>query len=72
VYRFCYLFGQRYFPLPPYTFEAEYGQIVEAMPIELLAMSYSAYHGLDMRPGYLLLLSLVPYPYECDDRGRRG
>jgi len=68
VYRFCYLFGKKYFPLPPYTFEAEYGQIVGAMPIELLAMSYSAYHGLDMRPGYLLLLSLVPYPYEGDDR----
>jgi hypothetical protein len=27
-----------------------------------MAMSYEAYHDLDMRPGYLLLLSLVVYP----------
>jgi len=31
-------------------------------------MSYSAYHELQMRPGYLLLLSLVIYPYEGDER----
>jgi hypothetical protein len=38
------------------------------MPVELLAMSYSQYHELEMLPGYLLLLSLVIYPYEGDDR----
>jgi len=68
VYRFCYLFGKRYFPLPPYAFEADYGQLVNGMPIELMAMSYSAYHDLDMRQGYLLLLSLIIYPYEGDER----
>ena len=68
VYRFCYLFGKRYFPLPPYTFEANVEQIVTGMPVELMAMSYSVYHGLEMRPGYLLLLSLLPYPYEGDER----
>jgi len=68
VYRFCYLFGKRYYPLPPYTFEASVEQIVNGMPVELMGMSYSAYHELEMRPGYLLLLSLVPYPYEGDER----
>jgi len=68
VYRFCYLFGKRYFLLPPYIFEANVEQIVTSMPVELMAMSYSVYHDLDMRPGYLLLLSLLPYPYEGDER----
>jgi len=68
VYRFCYLFGKRYFPLPPYAFEAEVGEIMSGLPVELMAMSYSAYHDLDIRRGYLLLLSLVVYPYEGDER----
>lgn len=68
VYRFCYLFGKRYFPLPPYTAEANVEQLVSGLPVELMAMSYSAYHELEMRRGYLLLLSLVVYPYEGDER----
>lgn len=38
------------------------------LPVGLMAMSYSAYHDLNMRWGYLLLLSLVVYPYEGDER----
>jgi len=68
VYKFCYLFGKRYFPLPPYASDADYGQITSALPVEIMAMSYSAYHDLDIRRGYLLLLSLVVYPYEGDER----
>jgi len=68
VYRFCYLFGKKYYPLPPYTFTANVSQLVAGMPVEFMAMSYSAYHELNMRPGYLLLLALVPYPYEGDER----
>lgn len=68
TYKFCYLFGKKYFPLPPYAFNATAEQLTSALPIELMAMSYSSYHGLDMRPGYLLLLSLVIYPYEGDER----
>ena len=68
VYRFAYLFGKKYFPLPQYAFECRVEQIVNGLPIDLLAMSYSAYHDLEMRPGYLLLLSLVVYPYEGDER----
>lgn len=67
VYRFSYLFGQEYYPLPINT-DCGIAALVESMPVELLAMSYSAYHNLRMRPGYLLLLSLVVYPYEGDER----
>lgn len=63
VYRFCYYFGQKYYPLPANT-DCPASAWVESMPVELLGMSYSEYHDLDMRPGYLLLLSLVVYPYE--------
>ena len=59
TYKFCYLFGKKYFPLPPYAFNATVEQLVTGLPIELMAMSYSVYHDLDMRRGYLLLLSLV-------------
>jgi len=64
AYKFCYLFGKKYFPLPPYAFNSTLEQLTTGLPVELMAMSYSAYHDLDMRRGYLLLLSLVIYPYE--------
>ncbi len=67
VYRFGYLFGKQYYPLPLNT-ECGTRDLLNGMPVELLAMSYSAYHDLQMRPGYLLLLSLVIYPYEGDER----
>jgi len=68
VYRFCYLFSKSYFPLPPYASQAEVSGLVSCLPVELMAMSHSAYHDLEMRWGYLLLLSLVIYPYEGDWR----
>ncbi len=68
LYKFCYLFGKKHFPLPRYSSEMDLEEFVNGMPIDLMAMSYSAYHGLNMRPGYLLLLSLVIYPYEDDER----
>ena len=67
VYKFCYYFGQEYYPLPANT-DCPPADWVSGMPVELMAMSYSAYHELAMRPGYLLLLSLVVYPYEGDER----
>lgn len=67
LYRFNYLFGKKYYPLPLNT-ECSIGDLLNGMPVELMAMSYSAYHNLDMRPGYLLLLSLVIYPYEGGER----
>ncbi|GAH67248.1 unnamed protein product, partial [marine sediment metagenome] len=67
VYRFGYLFGKQYYPLPLNT-SCGTRALLEGMPVELLGMSYSAYHGLALRPGYLLLLALVIYPYEGDWR----
>jgi hypothetical protein len=67
VYKFCYYFGLEYYPLPANT-DCPPADWVNSMPVELMAMSYSAYHELQMRPGYLLLLSLVIYPYEGDER----
>ena len=64
VYKFCYLFGQKYFPLPTGAHDCTVSDFVSSLPVELMAMSYSAYHDLDLRKGYLLLLSLVVYPYE--------
>lgn len=68
VYKFCYLFGKRYFPLPAWAHENSLSNFVVGLPVELMGISYDAYHDLQMRPGYLLLLSLVPYPYEGDER----
>lgn len=67
VHAFCYWFGKKYYPLPANT-HCPIGQWVDGIPVELLGMSYSAYHNLDFRLGYGLLLSLVIYPYEGDDR----
>ena len=67
VYKFCYYFGIEYYPLPANT-DCPPADWVSGMPVELMAMSYSAYHELQMRPGYILLLSLVIYPYEGDER----
>jgi hypothetical protein len=68
VYMFCYHFAKRYFPLPRWAHEGSLSQFVSGLPMELYGMSYSAYHDLDMRPGYVLLLSLCVYPYEGDER----
>jgi len=67
VYKFCYYFRQEFYPLPANT-DCHPADWVSGMPVELMAMSYSAYHELQMRPGYILLLSLVIYPYEGDER----
>ena len=68
LYKFCYLFSKKYFPLPIFSQEAELGGFATSLPVELMGMSYSEYHELDMRPGYILLLGLVVYPYEGDWR----
>jgi len=68
LYKFCYLFNKRYFPLPIFMQEAELGGFVSSLPVELMGMSYSSYHDLGLRLGYALLLALVVYPYEGDWR----
>lgn len=71
LYRFCELFQRRYFPLVPGAYDQSIEAFIRSMPIGLLGMSYTAYHELGMRPGYTLLLSLLPYPYEGDERDER-
>lgn len=67
VGRFCNLFAKKYFPLNSGTEEMDMKSLVWNLPITLAGMSYTAYHDLEFRPGYLLLLSLVVYPYAgCD------
>lgn len=68
LYKFCFLFGKKYYPLPIFTQEAELGGFVASLPVEFMGMSYTAYHDLGMRLGYALLLALVVYPYEGDWR----
>jgi len=68
LYKFCYLFGKKYFPLPIFTQEAELSGFVASLPVEFMGMSYSSYHDLGMRLGYALLLALVVYPYQGDWR----
>lgn len=67
VYRFCYCFSKKYYPLPANT-NCGVSDWLTGMPVELMAMSYSAYHEINMRSGFILLLSLVVYPYEGDMR----
>lgn len=67
VYEYCYWFSKKYFPLPA-NYNCGVGDIVQNMPVDLLGLSYHTYHDLAMRPGYLILLSLVVYPYPDDDR----
>ena len=67
VYKFCFFFGKKYYPLPANT-DCPPTEWVNGMPVELMAMSYTAWHNMDMRPGFQLLLSLIIYPYEGDER----
>ncbi len=69
AYKFCYFFSRKYYPLPQGAFQADISALVDqGLPVALMGLSYSTYHELDMRPGYQLLLSLVVYPYEGDER----
>src|SRR4030042_2924732 len=68
VLRYFYLFEKHYFPLGVTNPGFGLHELLSNLPVQLLGMSYSAYHDLDMRLGYMLLLSLVPYPYGGDER----
>jgi hypothetical protein len=67
VYVFNQCFNRKYYKLPLNT-SCSLEDLCTGIPVELFGMSYHAYHNLDMRPGYLLLLSLVIYPFEGDER----
>lgn len=66
ISKFRYYFAERYYPLPDKTDDIEY--FTEIMPVNLMGLSYSVYHDMSMRTGYLALLSLVVYPYQYSER----
>ena len=79
IRRFSELFGPRYFPFPDefldddgWLDEQGNDAILRSIPIIAQGISYDDWHGLDFRPGYLLLFSLVESPFaaEHDDGGR--
>jgi hypothetical protein len=65
---FCYYWGQERYPLPEGASSRTIEQFVSSVPVQLMGLSYEAYHELDFRPSYLALLSLVCYPFEGDVR----
>lgn len=72
IAKFCQLFEKKYYPLPFWASNLTMYDFSRGLPVETLAMSHSAWHEMDMRPGYLMLLSLVVYPYEGDIRNEEG
>lgn len=70
--KFCQLFSKKYYPLPFWAPNVGFDEFSRGLPVETLAMSHSQWHEMDMRPGYLMLLSLVVYPYEGDIRDEEG
>jgi len=68
VNRFCYHFGNKYFPLPPYAYRMNVGTLLDGMPIIVMGISYDLYHDLEMSGGCLMLLSLMEYPFKDDER----
>jgi len=68
AWRFCRIFDRKYFALGVTNPAFGTHELLYRLPIQLMGMSYDVYHDLDLRPGYLLLMSLVPYPYQGDER----
>ena len=57
IYQFVYNFGQKYYPLPANT-DISPKEWIRGIPVELLGLSYTAYHDQNMRPGFMMLLAL--------------
>lgn len=72
VSKFCQIFGVKYFPLPGGAETQSTIDFARAMPLALKGMSYTCWHDLEFRPGYTMLMSLVVYPYEGDERDLEG
>ncbi len=68
AWRFCRIFDRKYFPLGVTNPGFGTHELLYKLPVQLMGMSYEAYHELNLRPGYLMLMSLVPYPFEGDER----
>jgi hypothetical protein len=65
--KFCALFSQRYFPLYNDRFGQDLDNFVRSIPIEVQGISEQFYHDFaDLRPGYILMLSLINSPFEYE------
>lgn len=64
VYAFCSFFNKTYFPLPSIAYDSSMYDFSIHLPVELMGLGYTSYHDLSMRSGYILLLSLLVYPFE--------
>lgn len=76
VERFYHLFQERYFPLeesPFFDFEG-FEYIVSSIPVPVMGIGYTEYHEWeeDMRVSFVLLLSLVVYPWYGSETEGRG
>ena len=74
--RFYHLFQERYFPLaetPFMDFEG-YEYVTRSIPTVVLGIGYTQYHDewQDMRDSFVLLLSLVAYPWYDRDQEAAG
>lgn len=68
VERFMALFSKYYFPLDTYREFEDTDDFTYGMPIELQGMSEEQYSDFgDMRPGLILMLSLIHAPWENTD-----
>jgi hypothetical protein len=67
VYQFCYHFGHKYYPLPANT-DCSPEMWTQGIPVEIFGLSYTAYHDMNMRPGFMMLLALTVYPFQGDER----
>jgi hypothetical protein len=67
VYQFCYHFGHKYYPLPVNT-DVDPDIWIQGIPVDIFGLSYTAYHDMNMRPGFMMLLALTVYPFQGDER----
>jgi len=67
VSQFCKRFSERYYELEAHVYNLSPDALCENLPVSLMGLSKGAYHDLDFRAGYLLLMSLVVYPWMDDE-----
>ena len=66
--KFCAIFSKRYFPIADDRYYDNLGDLVRSMPINLQGMTEEDYHNFaDLRPGLIMMLSLIHSPYEFDE-----
>jgi hypothetical protein len=71
VGQFCKRFSERHYELQSDTYRLNSFGLCKNLPVTLMGLSKADYHDLNFRRGYLLLMSLVVYPWgeEEEDMG---